>query len=96
MASHIKPRSLCSEKERIDPNVAMLACVLGCDPLFDKGAIYVDTEGLIRISPKLKPTSDLAEFLQSLEGKRAIAFSEGSKPYFKWHQQRMSEIQNGS
>ena len=96
VASHIKPRSVCSEKERIDPNVAILACVLGCDSLFDKGAIYVDTDGFIRISTKLNPTSDLSDFLQGLEGKRAIAFSEGSKRYFKWHQERMSEIQNGS
>ena len=96
VASHIKPRSLCSEKERIDPSVAMLACVLGCDSLFDKGAIYVDPEGFIRSSTKLNSTADLADFLQSLEGKRAIAFSERSKGYFKWHQQNMAVIPSGS
>jgi hypothetical protein len=94
VASHIKPRSYCTEKERIDPHVAMLACVLGCDALFDKGAIYIDEEGHIRPSGKLNSTPDLDLFLQGLVGKRADAFSANSRKYFEWHKKNMTQTPN--
>ena len=91
VAAHIKPRSVCSEKERVDPNVVMLACVLGCDSLFDKGAIYVGEDGLIGISGKLSATSDLGLFLQALDGKKADAYCQEAKKYFEWHKQHIAQ-----
>jgi hypothetical protein len=90
VASHIKPRSYCSEKERVDPNVAMLACVLGCDSLFDKGLLFVDQNGVISASEKIQNTDDLNDFMTSLLGKKAGAFSIGSREYFAWHRKNIS------
>lgn len=44
IAAHIKPRSKCNPNERIDfDNVAALMCSLGCDSLFEKGYVYVQS-----------------------------------------------------
>ena len=54
IASHIKPWSKCNDKERLDPfNGLMLAPNI--DALFDKGLITFDTDGTIKISPKIDP-----------------------------------------
>lgn len=85
VAAHIKPRSLCSEKERVDPNVVMLACVLGCDSLFDKGLLVVEGNGLLNASTQTLSSTDLTEFVRNLVGKKAEAFNEGNRGYFAWH-----------
>lgn len=90
VASHIKPRNQCTEKERVDPYVVMLACVLGCDALFDKGAIYVDQQGTIQSSNRFEQFPDLVAFTSLLVGKSALAFSERAGKYFAWHQQNIA------
>tara|TARA_B110000503_G_scaffold51819_1_gene83517 strand:- start:1816 stop:2724 length:909 start_codon:yes stop_codon:yes gene_type:complete len=89
-AAHIKPRKDCSEKERLDINVAMLACVLGCDALFGKGIIYADEAGIVRVNGSQVTEEDLAAFVEGLEGKPAGAFSERSKNYFDWHRKNVA------
>jgi len=38
VAAHIKPRSECSRRERLDfENIVFGVCVLGCDALYEKG-----------------------------------------------------------
>jgi hypothetical protein len=69
----------------------MIACVFGCDSLFDKGVIHVDGEGRIRPSGKKNGTSDLDLFLQGLDGKTADAFSAQSKKYFDWHKKNIAQ-----
>ncbi len=50
IAAHIKPRSACSEKERMDTrNVSMLACLLGCDALYELGYVVVGARGIIEV-----------------------------------------------
>lgn len=40
VAAHIKPRSQCSDTERIDfDNIGMLACLLGYESLYEHGYI---------------------------------------------------------
>ena len=52
IASHIKPWSKCNNEERLDPfNGLMLAPNI--DALFDSGLITFDTDGTIKISPKI-------------------------------------------
>jgi hypothetical protein len=85
VASHIKPRKSCTEKERLDSAVVMLACVLGCDSLFDKGAIYVDKSGTIRSSDQFSDHPDFLTFVEQLEGKVSAAHTERSAKYFEWH-----------
>lgn len=85
VAAHIKPRNICSENERLDPNVVMLACALGCDALFEKGVIYVDSKGTIKFSTKHANVTALVEFTRDLKEKSAGAHSGDSKKYFDWH-----------
>jgi hypothetical protein len=90
VASHIKPRNECTERERIDPSVVMLACVLGCDSLFDKGFIYIDQTGSIKVSSKSGDYPDLLTFISGLDGKFAKAYSEKAKDYFAWHEKNIA------
>ena len=85
VAAHIKPRSFCSEKERVDPNVVMLACVLGCDSLFDKGLLFVDGNGVLNTSTPTISSTDLNEFVSNFVGRKARAFNQGNSVYFAWH-----------
>jgi len=91
-AAHIKPRKDCSEMERLDINVAMLACVLGCDALFGKGIIYLDETGIVQTNGKYAKEEDLVAFFKGIEGKKSVAFSEKSKVYFSWHRKNVAEI----
>jgi len=91
-AAHIKPRKDCSERERLDINVAMLACVLGCDALFGKGIIYLDETGIVQTNGKYAKEEDLVAFFKGIEGKKSVAFSEKSKVYFSWHRKNVAEI----
>jgi len=85
VAAHIKPRRSCTEKERLDSGVVMLACVLGCDALFDKGAIFVDEKGVIQATGKFGDHPDFLAFIGGLKGKVSSAYSPLSAQYFAWH-----------
>ncbi|EID0062920.1 HNH endonuclease [Vibrio vulnificus] len=50
IASHIKPWSHCSDKERLDPSNGLLL-IATLDKAFDAGLISFDSEGVIMISP---------------------------------------------
>lgn len=79
-AAHIKKRSAASEKERRDPNIVMLACVLGCDQAFEYGDIRVSADGTILVAD---PTDG---FIQRtfgyLQGAKAPAFNVKTSQYF--------------
>jgi hypothetical protein len=48
IAAHIKPRSECSRRERLDvKNIVAGMCLLGCDALYERGLISVDERGRI-------------------------------------------------
>ena len=81
IASHIKPWSECNNNERLDPfNGLMLAPNI--DALFDSGLITFETDGTIKISPKI-----------DLENQKRLGiFSDmklkirpKSKKYFEYH-----------
>ncbi|AZS41868.1 hypothetical protein CVS54_03229 [Microbacterium oxydans] len=49
VAAHIVPRSVSDEDHRKDfAAIAMLACNLGCNELFEQGYLVVDSEGAVR------------------------------------------------
>ncbi|MFI9589780.1 hypothetical protein [Nonomuraea sp. NPDC052265] len=85
--AHIKRRDQADEKERRDTAIVMLACVLGCDALFEQGAIYVDAQGLIRTCPTQALSSDLSAAVNALEGRRCTAHSSRSERYFHAHRE---------
>jgi len=87
--AHIKRREDADEAERRDPAIVMIACVLGCDALFEQGEVYVDEHGIIRA--RLAPagsSTDLPAALKALEGLRCAAHSPLSERYFHAHRHR--------
>lgn len=86
ITSHIKQRSECTNEERVDyENVVMPMCKFGCDDLYEKGYIYVDDLGKVRINSKKKTTKDMDAMLDKIEGKSCSYFIEESKKYFEAH-----------
>lgn len=82
VAAHIVPRSLLTEPERYDFNAnAMLACLLGCDALFERGLLIVDDWGRILVSSD----PGLADVLQPYLGVELPGFSEARSRAFRKH-----------
>lgn len=88
-AAHIKKRSNATEKERSDPNIAMLACVLGCDQAFESGDIRVGEDGII----SLRDQNDafLSKTFGYLVGRQAPAHNPNTAGYFKAHEEAFSK-----
>ena len=80
-AAHTKERNACSESERRDPNVGMLACP-NCDSAFEKGAILVNGHGIIEVPGLPDQPNGLAAHVARLHGKACSAFNEDSETYF--------------
>jgi hypothetical protein len=85
-AAHIKPRSVCSDDERRDlASIAMPACLLGCDALFEDGYVSVDAAGLVTSSGEHDLPQALADRVAELVDRQCGAFDQGSADYFEWH-----------
>ena len=81
IASHIKPWSVCNNKERLDPfNGLMLAPNI--DRLFDKGLITFDTDGTIRISPTIDPENQKR---LGIAPDMKLKIRPESEKYFEYH-----------
>lgn len=94
VAAHIKRRSDCTYEEKVDiPAVAMIACALGCDALFEQGFVTVNDNGVVEVTELSTKETDLVEILQALHGRRVSNFNPQSAPYFDWH--RKSVIHSG-
>lgn len=86
VAAHIKPRWACTESERMDTlNVAMLACLFGCDALFELGYVTVDESGRIEQGPRRSVR--LEDKIREITGELCPAYGEHSQRYFAWHRQ---------
>ncbi|MFI6797623.1 hypothetical protein [Streptosporangium canum] len=87
-AAHIKRREDADDAERHDLAIAMLACVLGCDALFEEGEVYVDEHGVVRARcTPTGPSTDLPAVVTALDGLHCAAHSPQSEPYFRAHRQ---------
>jgi hypothetical protein len=84
VVAHIKRRTNATPKERTDPHIAMPACSLGCDALFERGYLTVDQYGRLRGAYD-KATRDLRPTLKRLEGRQVKVHSAMNAKYFKWH-----------
>ena len=81
IASHIKPWSKCNNEERLDPsNGLMLAPNI--DALFDSGLITFETDGTIKISPKIDLENQ--ERLGIFPDMK-LKIRPKSKKYFEYH-----------
>jgi hypothetical protein len=87
-AAHIKRRSSCHDNEMRDlANVAMLACTFGCDPLFERGYLFVGEDG--RIGAREVSNESISAYLQDLDGRVCRAFTPRRAAYFRWHHENV-------
>lgn len=81
IASHIKPWSVCNNNERLDRfNGLMLAPHI--DALFDKGLITFETDGTIKISPKIDPKNQKR---LGISRDMKLKIEPESEKYFEYH-----------
>ncbi|MEI8411460.1 MULTISPECIES: hypothetical protein [unclassified Kribbella] len=79
-AAHVKPRRECTDEERRDLfNVAMPACTLGCDALYEHGYLAVSARGELLCDETA--SVDLSRY----DGLIAPAWTLPREPYFAWH-----------
>ena len=60
----------------------MPLCKLGCDDLFEKKYLIVDSEGMIQKNEE-RIGSELENFLEQYKNKKCLHFNEETKLYFK-------------
>lgn len=91
VGAHIKKRSFCSETERKDfDNVGMLACLLGCDSLFERGFIAIAPGGTILISNAVETAPDVSRFVKErLLGRRSAWWNNDREKYYAWHREHV-------
>ena len=82
--AHIKKRSLCTDEEKLDPNIVMTACV-ECDAVFEAKELIVDSAGVIQAVDGADATSDLKSLLVTIAGRKCSASSAGTSKYFEFH-----------
>lgn len=97
VAAHIVPRHRLTDDERRDlGRIAMLACSLGCDALFERGYIAVDSSGTVQALSDAK-NAELSEFVQAIDGRRCTAHAPATARRFADHYSRASRRrQDGS
>ncbi|AEI12059.1 hypothetical protein [Cellulomonas gilvus] len=87
-ASHIKRRSAATPDELRDlGRIAMLACVFGCDALFEDGYVTV-RDGVIAGTSVAGGPSAIGHRIAAIAG-RAVVDYETSASYFEWHDEHI-------
>lgn len=82
--AHLKARASCTEAERWDPNVAVLAC-RACHHLFDSGVIFVDDVGVTRVHQPAATSEWRRDRSHGLDGRPFPSFSSENRCYLAWH-----------
>jgi predicted restriction endonuclease len=85
IAAHVKPRSECSRRERLDvENIVFGVCLLGCDALYERGLVSVGEEGRVLVST-VQSSSALRAVLKRFAGRKCDAWNATTAEYFEWH-----------
>jgi len=92
VAAHIKRRADCTERERADPDLVMLACLFGCDASFELGHVRVKDNGSMTLHGPALVSGRLAR----LEGQPASAFTLRNRRYFNAHRSTHASIAAGA
>ncbi|MEV5661106.1 hypothetical protein [Streptomyces flaveolus] len=87
IAAHIKKRAMCSDDEKRDlANIAMLACTLGCDAVYEHGYIQVAAGGAIKVSPLVVGIPEVEAYTQErLAGRTVPWWTPKRELYYRWH-----------
>lgn len=87
--AHIKKRSHCSDEEKLDVNVVMPLCYLGCDILFEKGLLVVNGDGYFQRTDIIRKERHyegrLGELLEKYNGRLCSYWKAETASYFEWH-----------
>lgn len=84
VVAHIKYRKPCTNDERLDKNVIMPMCRIGCDILYEQGYITV-VNGKVETMDHKIHSKDLLEKVSLLKGKECPYWNDKTKKYFEWH-----------
>lgn len=85
VAAHIVPRRDLDDAERLDfRGSAMLACLLGCDALFESGHLVVDETGTVRVG-KASNGEALSDAMAAVAGMACNAYNEYTAQRFASH-----------
>ena len=85
VAAHIKKRADCSLEEKKDfENIVTPMCKLGCDDLYEKGFFGVSNGCIVSLGQP-SATETVKEYISTLENNKCAAWSDSTKPYFRWH-----------
>ncbi len=86
VTAHLKKRAECTGEEKLDLNIVVPMCSLGCDALYEKGYIAVSNTKKIRTyQPPSLPTN-LIEYLNVLDGNICSIHNDKNSKYFEWHE----------
>ncbi|MFF3060150.1 hypothetical protein [Streptomyces sp. NPDC057909] len=87
IGAHIKKRAMCTDDEKRDlTNIAMLACTLGCDALYEHGYVTVAEGGRIQVSPLAAVIPEIDTHIQErLTGRTVTWWTPQREPYYQWH-----------
>jgi hypothetical protein len=89
IAAHIKRRAACTEDEKRDfANVVMPNCTFGCDSLFGRGFVSVDSNGNFQMSRVVGYGDAAGLYVQDFIAGRSCQLwmeNEASRTYFEFH-----------
>ncbi|MBU1700910.1 MAG: hypothetical protein KJ970_13740 [Candidatus Eisenbacteria bacterium] len=86
IAAHIKPRNECSLRERRDAeHIVFPLCLLGCDSLYERGLVSVNTNGIVVMTTIEEMTRSVSIFLKKLSGRKCRSWKLETSAYFRWH-----------
>jgi hypothetical protein len=88
VAAHLKPRSECSRRERLDvEHIVAGMCLLGCDALYERGLVAVSDGGRILLSTTVsEPVVNAV--LRPFRRRVCNAWNSATAKYFNWHFKR--------
>ena len=84
VAAHIKKRSKCSRQEKLDPQVVVLMCKLGCDALYEYGYLSV-ANGIVTTRHRATDPEKITQLLGRLNGRDFLEWTLSRSRYFDWH-----------
>lgn len=86
VAAHVKKRSKCSSEEKLDfrSNIVPM-CRFGCDELYERGYIAVDSKGSVTDLSVGSVLDKVSNYIDGIKGNKCPAYTGNSKYYFDWH-----------
>lgn len=85
VAGHIKKRSLSNELEKRNLNIIMPICKIGCDDLFERGYIYLDSRGYVTLNKEKELSADLTKYLKTIINEKSWYYNKDNAKFYDQH-----------